>query len=208
MNIVQNDQDGSIEMKIDYSGLFNGFIKNKFDNDKNIKYNSLDELSKVRENLIAEFIKYGEKIGIDVSEDVANTLFFNASSAVRIYFYRTKRDIVKTSEDFKRYVAIINEMKKNERLPLESFFMISSPIADDTVSIDDMLNFMSKHVKNECNMSFSSLYHYIYKKIKKDTKWTYDKIIKLLSYSKNFSKEDRNFDYDLRNHFLDLLCHI
>lgn len=39
VSIVQNDQDGSIEMKIDYSGLFNDFIKDKFDNDKNIKYN-------------------------------------------------------------------------------------------------------------------------------------------------------------------------
>ena len=208
VSIVQNDQDGSIEMKIDYSGLFNDFIKDKFDNDKNIKYNSLDELSKARENLIAEFVKYRKKIGIDFSDDVVQTLFLNANSVVMILgFSHTERNIVKTPEEFKRYVAIINRLTKN-RLPLRTFFMISSPIADNTVSISDMLNFMSEHAETTYDMSFSRLYYYVFGKIKEDTKWTYDNIINLLSYSKNFSKKDRNFEWDLRNHFLDLLGYI
>ena len=208
VTIVPSEQNGKIETKIDYSGLFNDFIKDKFDNEANIKYNSLDELSKARENLIAEFIKYGKEAGIDISADVAKTLFFNARFVVRIlYSNRTKEDIVKTPEDFKQYVIIINEMTKN-KLPLESFYSISSPIDDDTVSIDDMLNFMSEYAETTYDMSFSSLYCYVYSKIKKDAKWTYDNIIKLLSYSKNFSKEDSNFGYDLRNDFLYLLYNI
>ena len=204
VSIVPSEQNGGIEIKIDYYGWFNDFVRDKFHNDQNIEYNSLDELSKARENLIAEFIQYVKEAEIDVSPDVAKTLSFDANFVddVLRWNHRIKSDIVKTPEDFKRYVSIINEMMHNKPLPLKWFHWVLSPISDNAAHIDDMLEFMSKHVTHECNISFIDLYKDVYSKISKDTKWTYDNIIKLLSYSKNFSKEDRTFNYD---HFFYLL---
>ena len=206
VSIVPGEQNGGIEIKIDYYGWFNDFVRDKFHNDKNIKYNSLDELSKARENLIAEFIKYAKEAEIDVSPDVAKILSFDANFVDDVLKWdRIESDIVKTPEDFKQYVSIINEMMHNKPLPLEWFHWMLSPIADNAAHIDDMLEFMSKHVTHECNISFINLYDDVYSKISKDTKWTYDNIIKLLSYSKNFSKEDRNFNYGFSCCFFYLL---
>lgn len=203
VSIVPGEQNGGIEIKIDYYGWFNDFVRDKFHNDQNIEYNSLDELSKARENLIAEFIKYVKEAGIDISADVAKTLSFDANFVDDVLkWYRIKSDIVKTPENFKRYVSIINEMMHNK--PLEWFPWMLSPVANNAAHIDDMLEFMSKHVTHECDISFINLYNDVYSKISKDTKWTYDNIIKLLSYSKNFSKKDMCFYDDLFNLLLDI----
>lgn len=208
--LQKNQDDIEFKIDIDYYGMFNDFVKTRFDDDENIKYNSLDELSKGRENLIAEFVEYGKKIEIDVSEDVAKTLFLSARSIFRILgFNRTKRNIVNTPEDFKRYIVIINTMKSNgEVFSPKKLCYISNPIANEAVPADNMFEFLQEHVKKKYDMSFSTLHNYVYSKIKQNTKWTYENIIKLLSYSKDFSEKDKDFDYDLKNYFLYLLSYI